>query len=339
MGKRRTSRPSSSSSGGGNGGAEARSDSQLPYKKWLASYASVSRWFAQYDIERLLDEHGGLVRLRNFLPPHVAQGAFDVVRRIKDAHWIRTDSAKDYASNNIEHAFYSCKSAPGLEELLRIFVAWQPERLQSFSAAKYECTHHIEPHDDCAFTTVAMDDGTLVECSRDIAVILYLTPEWRTEHGGVLRDLDGHADLTPEFNSAVIFRVPRMHEVTPVTTTEHTRYSLFGWYLQPGRLYDLERRKRFADLLIESLPLAVDQDDADHESSARAPSSSLSSSSLELIPENDEERNARLLAIVRRKRRRFRRAVALMQQHKNDRMAARRRLFYASRLPSNQPSS
>ena len=42
----------------------------------------------------------------------------------------------------------------------------------------------------------------------------------------------------PQFNSVVAFRVPRYHQVTPVSSS-HPRYSVFGWFLQPGQLYDL----------------------------------------------------------------------------------------------------
>lgn len=42
----------------------------------------------------------------------------------------------------------------------------------------------------------------------------------------------------PQFNSVIVFRVPRYHQVTPVLSSQ-PRYSVFGWFLQPGRLYDL----------------------------------------------------------------------------------------------------
>ena len=42
----------------------------------------------------------------------------------------------------------------------------------------------------------------------------------------------------PEFNSVIAFRVPRYHEVTRMNTNQ-PRFSVFGWYLQPGHLYKL----------------------------------------------------------------------------------------------------
>jgi hypothetical protein len=253
---KRPPRSSSSSSSSSNGGASGDL-CKLPYSQWLSSYAAVSEWFKAYDIEQLLDQGGGIARILNFLPPQVALGAHQCLSRIGEQYWHTTASDKDYGKNNIEHMFLSTKQAPGLDKLLRIFTAWQPDRLATFSAAKYTHSHHIEPHDDCAFTNVLLDSGSTIECSRDIAVIVYLTPDWIEQYGGILRDLDGKQHLTPVFNSAVVFRVPRMHEVTAVLTKLHTRYSLFGWYLQPGQLYDLTRRKRFSDLLIDSLTVTM----------------------------------------------------------------------------------
>lgn len=53
---------------------------------------------------------------------------------------------------------------------------------------RYTQGHHIAPHDDRAYTDVQMDTGKIVQCSRTIAVIYYLTKGWKSEHGGLLRD-------------------------------------------------------------------------------------------------------------------------------------------------------
>lgn len=109
-----------------------------------------------------------------------------------------------------------------------------------FLACFLACSDHIEPHDDRAYTNVRMDTGEIVECSRCIACIYYLSKDWRRDYGGLLVDCESGTEYVPEFNSVVLFRIPRMHEVTPVTITSQKRLSIFGWFLRPGRLYDLQ---------------------------------------------------------------------------------------------------
>ena len=58
------------------------------------------------------------------------------------------------------------------------------------------------------------------------------------DYGGLLIDHEGEKMYVPEFNSAVVFRVPRFHQVTPVKT-HLPRYSLFGWWLVKGEKYTL----------------------------------------------------------------------------------------------------
>mmetsp|Transcript_29756 Transcript_29756/g.60081 ORF Transcript_29756/g.60081 Transcript_29756/m.60081 type:complete len:226 (+) Transcript_29756:322-999(+) len=138
-----------------------------------------------------------------------------------------------------------------------------PGRLHTFSAGKYVRTNRIEPHDDRAYTDVQMENGKMVTCSRDIAVIWYLTKNWKENDGGVLIDCETGKRYTqpcfvhstacaqcftflryvPEYNSAVTFRIPRYHEVTAVEA-DRARYSVFGWFLQPGIHYDLYKGGR-----------------------------------------------------------------------------------------------
>jgi hypothetical protein len=134
----------------------------------------------------------------------------------------------------------STKSGNGLESILRIFGLLYPDSLHVFSAAKYSGSKrdHIDRHDDRAYVDVTMNTGELVQCSRSIAIIYYLTKDWSREMGGLLIDCETGDEYVPEFNSLVAFRIPRFHVVTPVVPP-HERYSIFGWILEPGKLYQL----------------------------------------------------------------------------------------------------
>lgn len=38
------------------------------YKKWLISYPKCAAWAKQYDLPSMVEENGGLVIIKNFLP-------------------------------------------------------------------------------------------------------------------------------------------------------------------------------------------------------------------------------------------------------------------------------
>ncbi|PNH05048.1 hypothetical protein TSOC_008726 [Tetrabaena socialis] len=125
----------------------------------------------------------------------------------------------------------------------RLFSLLRPGALCSFSAAKYCKSDHIAPHDDRAYTQVRLDSGRVITASRTLA-------DWRDEYGGVLLDLEDAAaardgrgrPYVPLWNSLVAFTVPRYHAVTPLATSR-PRYSVFGWFLEPGKRYPLYRGK------------------------------------------------------------------------------------------------
>eukprot|EP00798_Chlamydomonas_sp_ICE-L_P018994 gene18994-25578_t len=211
------------SKGGRRGGGRS-APAHSKAEAWMDSFPKVSKWMGQYDVEALIQKSGGLVRVSNFLPDFVADALHDSLDAIPEKSWLMTSAGQDHSQNNILHAFWSTKQAPGLDRITRLFSTLVPDSLHTFSAARYMSGHHIDPHDDRAYTEVTLDNGRLLSCSRDIAVIYYLTK------GGV--------QYVPQYNSAVLFRIPRYHQVTPVKTAL-PRFTIFGWFLVPGKLYKL----------------------------------------------------------------------------------------------------
>ncbi|KAG2482458.1 hypothetical protein HYH03_018627, partial [Edaphochlamys debaryana] len=70
-------RPQPKKQPGGRGGL-------VPYERWLDDYALASNWMSRYDIVKLVDDAGGLTRIENFLPLHIAEGIERVLQSITD---------------------------------------------------------------------------------------------------------------------------------------------------------------------------------------------------------------------------------------------------------------
>lgn len=98
----------------------------------------------------------------------------------------------------------------------------------ALTASEYHCGQYLLCHDD-----------ELEE--RRVAFVLYLTPGWKTQHGGTL-DLfssDEHNEpreivhsITPFFNSLSMFEVSQksFHQVSEVLRDAEPRLSINGWY-------------------------------------------------------------------------------------------------------------
>eukprot|EP01129_Flabellula_baltica_P004651 TRINITY_DN1635_c0_g1_i1.p1 TRINITY_DN1635_c0_g1~~TRINITY_DN1635_c0_g1_i1.p1 ORF type:complete len:252 (+),score=58.02 TRINITY_DN1635_c0_g1_i1:309-1064(+) len=217
----------------------SNSEQPLDLDDWCNDFESVMSWMSQYNLEQLLEENNGICKISNFLPDDIARQAYELVKSIPLDEWAMTEAQRDYGKNNIDHKFYSLKGDERIEDFLRLFICLQDfERFSSFSAGCYLEGHFIESHDDRAYVDVLEESGDILTCSRDIACIYYMTDDWKEEDGGWLVDNETGDVYVPEFNSLVCFVVPRYHEVTKVSPGKK-RYSVFGWFLEPGLLYDL----------------------------------------------------------------------------------------------------
>jgi hypothetical protein len=95
-----------------------------------------------------------------------------------------------------------------------------------------------------------VQDGSVQLCSRSIAIIYYLTKDWDAGAGGLLVDLQENKKYVPKFNSLVAFTVPRFHEVTLVKQ-DRPRFSIFGWFLEPGDIYEYNKADETNDATTE----------------------------------------------------------------------------------------
>lgn len=141
----------------------SREDSMSAALAWLGDYGRVRRWMARHDARRALAAGGGIAWFPDFLPGPVAHAALSILESVPDSQWNATVAYEDRTSNDIAHQFWSLKAGGArspLAALLRVFPVLLPdEPYSTFSAARYDCSHHIDPHDDRAYTQVQRDDG------------------------------------------------------------------------------------------------------------------------------------------------------------------------------------
>jgi Rps23 Pro-64 3,4-dihydroxylase Tpa1-like proline 4-hydroxylase len=95
-------------------------------------------------------------------------------------------------------------------------------------ATRYRAGQFLTAHDD-----------NLAGKDRLYAFVLNMTPEWRTEWGGLLmfHDADGHVAeaYAPKFNALNIFTVPAWHSVSQVASyVTAERLAITGWIRSSG---------------------------------------------------------------------------------------------------------
>ena len=222
-------------------------DAEIPYSmssplEWLHDTAAVSAHMAEHRVVERLEQGRGFARITSFLPAAVAEAAHTML--VEHDDWESMNDGEVEYSDSVQHSFQFSEPEdhPETLGLLANAVALLfDDLLPSFSAAKYCQGDGISPHDDKAHVVVAPKDGTkAILHSRKYAGVLYLSKGWKLKFGGALLDMEACVEHVPSFNSFVVFTVPRMHAVAPILHASRSRLSLFGWWLQPGRLYELD---------------------------------------------------------------------------------------------------
>eukprot|EP00439_Symbiodinium_sp_Y106_P017342 s4628_g2.t1 len=209
-------------------------------------------------LKALLLERGGLIRVSDFLPKELAEKTFATMQSLQPGEWSESNSSLyddkgQYGDKSASHWFYRY-DGDKLDETVREIQSIGSGFFPSFQAAKYETSGNLSAHDDSNYFR-EYPAGQLL--FRKIAVIYYLTKDWRQEchpfpaldsceqfeassqrtclqkkdYGGALLDLHGETkQLLPRFNSLVAFLVPRVHQVEELAAGCPPRFSIFGWF-------------------------------------------------------------------------------------------------------------
>jgi len=220
--------------------------------EWLQNEVQVQHSIERYDIVDMLNNSDGLVEIPDFFPLSVAEAIHTELLSLHEDRWSVREDNDNEVQNTTQHHFLVASPNDIKNDLLtlaiRVVQMLLPEKRSVFSAGKYLAGDHITEHDDHALV-MHQDpaDKEPVLCSRDVAVICYLSKEWKPEYGGLLVDTATEKVYVPTFNKLIAFMVPRFHEVTAVTSNI-PRLSLFGWFLVEGDIYhyveDAKQRKK-----------------------------------------------------------------------------------------------
>lgn len=248
--------------GAGDAAQEAAPDAGKAAKSieaWADNEARVSRWLGSRGgtLEPQLEAvTGGVLRLQDFFPRDIADSALAIMEALPEDAWEVSEAKGEVSGmpgedDAAKHRFWSTDltDVPELLPLRSIF--WQllktfrgEPTMPIFSCGRYGASDFIGRHDDRAHVPFFSDDNVF---SRTVAAIWYLTRDWSDAEGGHLQDLQAAgaqpgdepaATLVPIYNSLVAFEVPHMHAVTAVTAQRY-RYSIYGWWHQKGKRYEL----------------------------------------------------------------------------------------------------
>ena len=132
------------------------------------------------------------------------------------------DAARRKANSPLERFTLFLSSEPVLR-LLRRITAADDIAFADAQATAYGLGHFLTVHDD-----------DVAGKNRRAAYVFNLTPNWRSDWGGLLQFLEpgGHIErgYTPTFNALNIFNVPQPHSVSMVAPfAPFRRYSITGW--------------------------------------------------------------------------------------------------------------
>lgn len=198
-----------------------------------------------------------LVVIKDFLLPQVADrlscflsneaefrpeyGLYSIEGAVREEDWLRAaDGDRLFRLGKLVGAPPQFQTSPNALTYLQFRMTFQRPEFKAFFEAV--AGMGLGASDD--FGAHAMAEGDLLRPhsddnrNRQLALVIYLTPGWKREFGGLLRVVhrDGaFTDVEPEYNSIIAFDVltAPAHYVSPIRTADRgptRRLSIGGWY-------------------------------------------------------------------------------------------------------------
>lgn len=166
-------------------------------------------------------------REREFLA-HVHQGARDGFQFLFDSARVADAPEDRRARGLLLDRLVEAMNHPTSLTTFRALTGDPRVQLVDGQATRYLPGHFLTAH----------DDGNAGK-NRIAAWVLGLTPQWRTDWGGLLQFHAANGDVTrallPSFNAIHLFRVPQVHSVSLVAPfAAAPRYAVTGWLRWQG---------------------------------------------------------------------------------------------------------
>ena len=198
-----------------------------------------------------------LVVIRDFLQPEVAErlsrflsneaefrsehGLYSIEGAVTEEDWLRADEEdRLFKLGKLVGTPPQFQTSPNAMTYLRFRMTFQRPELKSF----FEAISGMPLGASDDFGAHSMTSADLLRPhsddnrNRQVALVIYLSPGWKTEDGGQLRvtHLDGEETVVEaEYNSMIVFNVltHSAHVVEPVRSNGEPgkrRLTIGGWY-------------------------------------------------------------------------------------------------------------
>jgi hypothetical protein len=235
-------------------------------------------------LEDLIARNGGLLKVTNILPEEEAHSVLNTLKTLPEgAEYLSKGGwyhSQNFQPKEAPHRF-SRYDGDAIDDLKRSAIALCPTKFGKFTGGKYLQGGHIAIHNDAGGFQVPPDDKWATakypaghKIYRKVAMIYYFTENWSVAYGGCLVDRFAPHDpkmIVPEFNSLVMFLVPRDHEVTEMLPGSPARYTVFGW-LCDDEPYLPGIRRDYQHKAMQRVHEIEDQSTTDDEALASEPS-------------------------------------------------------------------